>query len=439
MPVSSPTVSRDVDRLWQAVLGRLELCLARANYDLLRNSRPVAIEHGCLIVAIQSGLAADWMNRSIRPSAAQALAAVADEELDIRFVGRGEAPNDQALASAVAPASDVVTSPVLGSLNARFSLERYLPARGNSVALNTGLSLVAEPGEATSMLAVWGAPGLGKSHLLHGIALRAVQGGLPVACLSAEDFTSRYQSALRDKCVEVFQAPLRRVRLFVLDDLQYLVGKPATQDELVHTIDAVTGSGGAVIVAGELHPMELDLPARLASRLSAGVIARIEPFDLEERRAFVGCAMRRARVALPAWAVDRLAALPGLSARLMLGAVNTACALQQSGRLDIASLDFELSRLIMMDSAPPSMGPDDLVRAVAAHYGATADELKGRSRRPVVATARAAAAAALKQQGLSHQDIAVILGGRDRSTVGPIVTRGQRLLEADAGLRARIA
>jgi chromosomal replication initiation ATPase DnaA len=272
-----------------------------------------------------------------------------DRELNVVFVPRG---TRMAGGRPVHEATDedVAGSPrhpvgLVGNLNRWFTFERYVPAEGNRMALSCCQDILSESGFRMTPVVVYGRPGLGKTHLLHAMAKAAAGNGWPVACLSAEEFTSRFTNALRNRAIEEFQSTLRSARLLLIDDLQDFAGRKATQEEFVHSIDAVLHAGGCVVVASEEHPMELNLPERLASRLSAGVAARILPFMAEERRQYVELLGREHSVALPSWAVDRIVGIEAPSVRVLQGAVNGAITLQRCGMLDLARLDTELTRI----------------------------------------------------------------------------------------------
>lgn len=453
VPGVSVPASRELLRAWQAVLGKLQFELNAQTFEAwFRDSRPLGVQDGRLYVETRDNLALPWLNERLAFIARRVACDVFEQDLMVEFVGHGHTLDEEPDAATERADAAVVDdaplpyarprsadAPLIGRVNRRYVLDQYLETRGNRFALDACSSMLNDDELAPPAIAVWGAPGMGKTHLLHAVAQQAHAAGWATACLNAEDFTSRYQAALRHKDTTGLQDGLRNVRLFILDDLQYLVGKPATQDELVFTIDAVCDGGGHVLVAGELHPRELQLPERLNTRLSSGVVARIEPFDTAERRRFVECVVRRSRSALPGWAIERIAAMGDVPARLVQGAVNAALGLQRIDRLDLERLDLELSRLALHEYAPASATADEIIDAVACYFGTTADDVRGRSRKPAIASARAAAAAALAERGNSLAEVATVLGGRHRSTVAPIVDRGRKLLDSDPGLRARIA
>jgi chromosomal replication initiator protein len=445
--MSSPALSdpRDLARAWQAILGRLELEVTTHNFETwLRGTRPVRCDGTTLIVEARTSFNCDWLNQRLKVVVERAAAHVLNVETTVHFVVR-DAPGTttrlgegEGSAAARPPSATRPARSVVGTVNCAYTFERYLPGEGNRLALQCCMSLLGSDDVRISPVVVWGAPGMGKTHLLHAVACRAAAGGVAVACLSAEEFTTRYMSAIRRGSVEEFQLAVRGIQILVVDDLQYLAGKKGTQDELVHTIDAVANAGGHVVVASERHPLDLDLPDRLASRLSAGIVARIEPLLAAERRAYVDQLARELRAALPAWAVDRIAGSEMPSVRVLQGAVHAAVALSRCDRLDLRHLDAELTRISVAESAPADFADRAIVESIARYFELNFADLVGRSRKPAIATARALAVAMLKERGRSLSEIGSFLGNRDRSTVSQLAGRGQELLAEHSALREQL-
>ncbi|MGH7754089.1 MAG: DnaA ATPase domain-containing protein, partial [Gemmatimonadales bacterium] len=326
--------------------------------------------------------------------------------------------------------------PVMGVVNQRFTFDRYLPADGNRIARQCCLDVLGGSFSVTPVV-LYGRPGLGKTHLLHALASRAASAGWSVACLSAEEFTSRFTGAIRERAVHDFHESVRTVRLLLIDDLQDLAGKKATQEEFVHTIDAVSNGGGYVVAASEQHPLELNLPERLSSRLTAGVAAQIEPFIADERRRYIELLAEESGVAMPEWAVDRMAGIEAPSVRVLQGAINAGLALARDGSLDLGRLDAALIQVAVLEASTGVLAERELLERVARHFELCFDDLLGASRKAQVAAARAVVAAVLQERGKSLSQIGGMLS-RHRSTINELAVRGRRLLEADAALRARV-
>ncbi|WP_322796851.1 helix-turn-helix domain-containing protein, partial [Tepidiforma sp.] len=147
---------------------------------------------------------------------------------------------------------------------------------------------------------------------------------------------------------------------------------------------------------------------------------------------------RRQRTALPAWAIDRLAACNAPSVRLLLGAVNQAIALQRAARLDLASLDTAVARIAISQAA--GRDPDaELLERIARHFQVDLSALTGSSRSATLTPARAVAVALLQRQGRSLSRIGELLGGRHKSTISDLARRGARILAEQPDLPGRLS
>jgi len=426
--------SRDLTDTWRTVLGRLEIELLEANFETwLRGTTPLRLEAGTLIVEARRSIGLEWLNERLSIVVRRALQAVTGQALDVYFVPPGEQQhgNDAQLPpEPEAPRRGTV----FGSINSTQTFERYVEAAGNRVAHRSALELADGSDDAPSLLYIHGAPGMGKSHLLHALAGRAAANGRSVACFSAEAFTTRYLTAMRANSLDLFQDSVRGVSLFIIDDVQYLAGKKGTLEELRYTVDAVINAGGQVAIGSETVPAELGFPEPLASRLAQGLVVRVAPFKRDERRRFVEWLCQDRRAAFPGWAVERIAALELSSVRLLQGAVNAAIAQARHGQLEPADLDGALGHLAIGDAAP-RCSAGELLDAVARHFHLTGKDLAGRKRTGPLTEARSAAAALLHHHGLSYADIATMLGGRDRSTVRELAVRGEAIVTAEPALR----
>lgn len=441
MSSDSLSSARSLARLWQAALGRLELELAPYTYQTwLHGTRALRLDGTTLVIEARSALGCEWLNDRLAHAVRRAVASANEGDFDVRFVPRGTGVEPRPVLEAPpAAAAAPNRAAIVGALNCTFTFERYLETVSNRMAFRSCLALLEGDEGGSNPLVLHGAPGMGKTHLLHAVACAASEAGRTVACLSAEDFTNRFVSALRRDNAGDFQLSMRSVSLLALDDLQFLAGKKATQDELVHTIDAIVHAGGQVIVASESHPLDLNLPDRLATRLGGGLVVGIDPFPQAERRRFVEWLCQLRRASLPAWAIDRIAAIDAPSARLLQGAVNAALALGRLGTLEPGRLDAELARIGMTEAGASAATVQAILDAVARHFAVDPGEIAGRSRRGPIADARSVSAAALRARGHSLSAVAELLGNRDRSTVRALAERGMGLVAATPALRALVA
>ncbi len=436
----SPATSPDLSEAWVAALGHLQVELSSHSFNTwLRGTRALRLEGGRLVIEARTALSCEWLNIKLGSVVARVAGSQLGCEVEVEFVPRGSvAATFAAPVSAGGAARPAPVTAVVGRVNCAFTFERYISGEGNQVAHDSCTRLLEGDGLPISPVVIYGAPGMGKTHLLHALACQAAAASKRVACLNAEEFTNRYQAAIRNGGMEVFQAAVRGVDLFVIDDLQYLRGKDGTLRELVYTIDAVTNDGGHVVVASEVHPSELELPERLSSRLAAGIVTRVGPFLMDERRQFIDHVARGLRAGLPAWAVERIAGCEIPSTRVLQGAVHAAVALGRCGRLDPARLDADLTRVAVVESAPAGCDDRATLEVIARHFETSFEALTGRARGTVLNGARAIAIHTLKERGRSLSQIAVLLDGRDPSTISQLQARGRNLLAQQPALQARL-
>lgn len=420
----------DVARLWHAVLGRLQLDVSAANYETwLKPTKPLGMTGGRLIVEARSSFAVSHLNTGLGVVIERAIEEIAGTPVAVEFVP--STPQSEATTRA----QGKFTMPVVGALHPAYRFESFHLGEGNHVAATACRALIGT-GVAASPVVVWGLPGVGKTHLAHATAAEGCLAGWPVACLSAEEFTTRYMSAVRRDSIEEFHSIFRKVRLLLVDDIQYFVGKRGTVDELIHTMDAVLHSGGAIVATSEEHPAELELPDRLTSRLMAGSSVQLACLQSTERVRFIESIANELRTPLPDWAIDRVVRIEVRTMRALRGAVCAAVGLHRAGVLDRRRLDAELIRV---GTGTEALSDSEVVEVVGQYFGVSAAEIAGRSRAGSVRDARAVTVAALKGRGRSLSQLATTLGGRDPSTISGLAERGRGLLDQSPDLLERVA
>ncbi len=442
---SAPTSHPELRRSWRAVLTRLEDSMNPFSFNTwLRGTEPLRADGHTIVVEARHGADPTWLNQQLSCVVARAVEAIFGDGFRASFVPGVFAATPTTVPAPLrseppAPGEARRTGAVLGLVNRHSTFERYLPASGNKLALQACLDLLATSPRAASPVVMFGEPGLGKTHLLHALATHAAAQGWSVACLAAEQFTNRFQQALRDSQASAFQEAVRNVNLLLIDDLQFFLGRPATVVEFANTLEEVTNAGGLIACASECNPDRLELPPRLISRLKGGILAPMQPLNAADRRTYITVRAREERLSLPTWAIDAVAACEAPSIRVLQGAVNTTLALQRTGELEQSSLREHLLQFCAEKAAAPeSLDTHAVIDAVAAHFAVTRDELLGRGRNRRLEEARAVAMAALLEGGRSLAQVALIFANRHRSTVNGAGARGRALLDSDPALHARL-
>jgi len=230
------------------------------------------------------------------------------------------------------------------------SLETFVTGDANRLAIASAEMVVRQPGHLTPLM-FHGPTGVGKTHLLEGVwtAARKSHGRLTTIYLSAEQFTSQFLEALRGSGLPSFRRKYRGVGVLVLDDLQFFVGKRATQVELLHTIDTFLQEGRQLVFAADRSPPDLpELGPELITRLTSGLVCRIEPPDYATRLGILGQMAKRMKLQVPNDVQQYVASRLTSHARELSGALCRLSATSQSlGRpISLAMAEEALADLI---------------------------------------------------------------------------------------------
>ena len=361
----------------------------------------------------------------------------------------GEAP-----VTVVAPvAADVVVAPmgteaaagadrsrgtiaVRPSLDPRFTFDRFVIDASNMVAFNAAKAL-AEPGAPRfSPLFLHAGTGQGKTHLMHAIghAYLAEHPQAHVICMSAERFMFDFVQAMRARDTFAFKQRLRGADLLLIDDLQFIAGKDATQEEFFHTINEVMGANKRLVISADRCPQALDgVEARIVGRMAQGLVADIKAPALPLRRAILDRKLvDLPDTRVPADVLDLLAHRIHANIRELEGALNRVIAYAQLTGQPI-DLDFAVATLgDVLRGAQRRVTIDEIQKLVSQHFELKPLDLVSARRARAVARPRQIAMYLAKRLTTrSLPEIGRKFGGRDHSTVIHAVKRIEKLRDTD--------
>ena len=347
-----------------------------------------------------------------------------------------------AAAVMAAPAGDAPL-PERPQLDARFTFDRFVVDASNRVAFNAARAL-AEPGSPRfSPLFLHAATGQGKTHLMHAVAhaFLAHTPGARVLCMSAERFMFEFVSALRARDTFAFKQRLRGCDLLLIDDLQFIAGKDATQEEFFHTVNEVMAAGKRLVITADRCPQALDgIEPRIVGRLGAGLVADIRPAELALRRAILDRKLADLpHAAVPVEVLDLLAARIGSSIRELEGALNRVVAYAQLTGETI-DLDFAVAALgEVLRGVQRRVTIDEIQKLVSRHFDLKPLDLVSARRARAVARPRQIAMYLAKRLTTrSLPEIGRKFGGRDHSTVIHAVRRIEELRDQDREIDAAV-
>jgi chromosomal replication initiator protein len=433
------------DLVWSASLGELQLQMTQATFDTwLRDSRFLKYEDGVFIIGVKSGYAKDWLENRLLTTIKRTVARLTGAPADIKFVVWDGEPQNQKAVSLLdlpesAPSSTPRLDPIAANLNPRYTFENFVVGQGNRLAHAASMAVAESPANAYNPLFVYGGVGLGKTHLLHAIGHDCQMQGLRVLYVSSEEFTNDLIEAIRSHTTDVFREKYRTTDVLLVDDIQFIAGKESTQEEFFHTFNTLHGTGKQIIISSDRAPKAMStLEERLCSRFEWGLIADIQPPDLETRIAILRSKAATSDMAIPNEILTVIASRIQSNIRELEGALNRVVALSRLTHqpLTIPVAEAALSNLLPQRS---KLSSDQIIETVADHFGVEANAFQGASRSKTIARPRQVAMYLLREEtGASLPQIGAMLGGRDHTTILYGCERIADLIEKDTDLRREV-
>jgi chromosomal replication initiator protein len=414
----------------------LRLQVPRSTYETwVRDTVCLAYEDGTYVIGAANAYAQEWLSLRMRSMVKQTLASITGHAVDVTFVVQSahlaeepEAPAAPLLE--LAPEGDGARQPggwaprpedapvSQAVLDPRHTFEAFIVGPSNRMAHAVAMSVGERPGSAYNPLFLYGGSGLGKTHLLQAIGHAAQQMGKRVLYVTAEFFTNELISNIRTQSTDSFRSKYRNMDLLLLDDIQFLTGKEQTQEEFFHTFNALHSAGRQIVMTSDRPPQAIqNLEDRLRSRFGWGMIADVQPPNLETRIAILQTKAAGLGRRVPEDVFHLIAQRAQRNIRDLEGALTQVLARADLFQrpLTAALADEALAYLAPLHSKP---GLDDILEAAATFFGTPAEELTGRSRAARIALQRQMLMYVMREEtGASLPQIGQALGGRDHTTV----------------------
>ena len=330
---------------------------------------------------------------------------------------------------------------VQNGLDPSLTFADFVSGAGNVLAVNAAQRMAAIETPQFSPLYLKASTGQGKTHLLHAIghAYAAARPGARIFYCSAERFMIEFVQAMRSHEMIEFKARLRGFDLLLVDDIQFIIGKSSTQEEFLHTIDALMGAGKRLVVAADRAPQALDgVEQRLLSRLSMGLVADIQPADIDLRRKILEHRLARfgassVHGAVPADVIEFLARTINRNVRELVGGLNKLIAYAQLTGQPVSLQLAEEQLTDILSANRRRITIDEIQRAVCQFYRVDRTEMASKRRaRAVVRPRQVAMYLAKVLTPRSYPEIGRKFGGRDHSTVIHAVRLIEELRTRDA-------
>ncbi|MGH3646070.1 MAG: chromosomal replication initiator protein DnaA [Micromonosporaceae bacterium] len=307
-------------------------------------------------------------------------------------------------------------------LNPKYTFETFVIGSSNRFAHAAAVAVSESPAKAYNPLFIYGDSGLGKTHLVHAIGhyAQSLGNARSVRYVSTEEFTNDFINSLRDDKTQAFQRRYRDVDILLIDDIQFLENRERTQEEFFHTFNTLHNANKQIVITSDRSPKQLStLEDRLRTRFEWGLLADIQPPDLETRIAILQKKAAQERLYAPPEVLEFIASRIADSIRELEGALIrvTAFASLTRSEVDLA-LAEEVLRDFIADGGGPEVTADQIMSATAEYFGLSVADLRGSSRSRVLVNARQVAMYLCRElTDLSLPRIGQSFGGRDHTTV----------------------
>ena len=307
-------------------------------------------------------------------------------------------------------------------LNRQYDFSSFVVGKSNRIAHASGLAVAEAPGESYNPLFIWGGVGLGKTHLMHAIGNYAQSRNpdIKVLYLSSEKFVNDLIKAIANQRRESFRSHYRHVDILLIDDIQFLAGKEATQEEFVHTFNDMYNEKKQIVLSSDRPPRELDgIDDRIRSRFAWGFVSDIQPPDYETRIAILKKKAEQRRIPVNDDVINYLAETVPSNIRELEGALNRVIASSNFSQMPITVENTQMWLKDVIDIVPhPNLSSQLIIEMVSREFGYQPSDILGKSRTSEIALARQTAMYLCRAHTeLSLQQIARDFGKKDHTTV----------------------
>jgi chromosomal replication initiator protein len=443
---SHPQSSSEPGRIlpeWVSVCQRLQVELGDATFRSWIAPLGIAgFKEGIIQLAVPTNFMRDWIETHFLSQIQRYWQEVNPSVRTIELiVSQISLPDGLATGSHAVPMGemgdegDIEGSFIGSTLDPRFTFDNFVVGKPNELAYAAALRVAESVTVQFNPLFLYGGVGLGKTHLMHGIAwhIQKCRPGRRVIYLSAEKFMYQFIRALRYKDTVAFKEQFRSVDVLMIDDVQFISGKDTTQEEFFHTFNALVDRNHQVIVSADKSPSDLEgMEERLRSRLGWGLVADIHPTTYELRLGILQSKAEALNMTVPKDVLEFLAFKISSNVRELEGALNRIIA---HSTLVGREINLEMTQDVLRDLLKANdrrVTVEDIQKRVAEYYTVKISDMQSSRRSQNIVRPRQMAMYLSKVlTSKSLPEIGRKFGGRDHTTVLHAVRRVEELLAAD--------
>jgi chromosomal replication initiator protein len=428
MYASESPIHRDAKEIWEIARSQLRLQMTKSTYETwVRDTVCLAHEDGAFVIGVPNAYAKDWLSQRLRSVIKRTLTSIVGRAVELTFVVKTSTTADapDAPAKPLLEIEDSWEPPIREAatldgtnLNPRYTFDTFIVGSSNRMAHAVALSVAERPGTAYNPLFIYGGSGLGKTHLLQAIGHAIQARGRPALYVTSEAFTNELIGAIRTQSTDLFRAKYRNIDMLLIDDAHFIAGKEQTQEEFFHTFNALHSANKQIVLTSDRPPQAIPtLEERLRSRFGWGMIADIQPPNLETRIAILQAKAASLNRHVPDEVLNAIGQRAHRNIRDMEGALTKVLA---HAELLNRSLNASLveDALAYLTPAQSKLSLETILDIAAMHFGVSVAELIGRGRSAKIALQRQIVMYVMREEtGASLLEVGTALGGRDHTTI----------------------
>lgn len=439
-------MDRDVKRIWKAVLEGMKVVVSSGTFNaVIRQTELLTITDSdnrwICDVACSSGMTKTLLEQRFRGQLAEELKRVTEKECEIRFVV-GEKKNEIEINLPLFTERDNSEDVRRARLRPDFTFDNYAVSGSNQMAHAAAMAVARKPGTAYNPLFIYGGVGVGKTHLMQAVGRAVIERGEgPVLFCTGEEFTNDLVMGIRNKDTDRVRGKYRKVKVLLIDDVQFIAGKASVQEEFFHTFNSIGREGGQVVMTSDKPPGEIaKLEERLRSRFGAGMIVDVGPADFELRTAILLIKAKQKGKELDMGVAQAIAShIEGVRELegFLMRVTSEAEIKKEPISVELVERLLKITRAV--DGPARIVTPNEVINLVAEYFGVGVQQLKGERRTQAIAWPRQVLMHLLRTDlKLPLEEVGRLIGGRDHTTVMHADKKVVLAMQEDASIHHQI-
>jgi chromosomal replication initiator protein len=418
-----------MDAFWDKTSKLIQEKISKQNFDTwIKPIKVVAMEDKCVQLAVPNKFFKDWLLDNYSSTIKQSLQDAAGIAVDIDFVlSKNKEKGPEPAAAHVthnknASATTISRGKNFSFLNDNYNFDRFVVGACNQFAHAASIAVAKQPAKNYNPLFIYGGSGLGKTHLLNAIGLltTATHPALNIMYVSAEEFMNEMINSIRYDRMPKFREKYRNISCLLIDDIHFLAGKDRTQEEFFHTFNTLHDSGKQIVVTSDKFPKDIpNLESRLRSRFEWGLIADIQPPEIETKIAIIEKKIQENKIDLSHNVVHYIASHVESNIRELEGfLVRIGAYSSLTGKEIDLDLVKEVLSSLVKHNKKGEVSIEEIIKVIAGKLNIKISDIKAHNKNKNIVFARQMAMyLARKLTNCSFPDIGQKIGGRDHSTV----------------------